>query len=140
MRTTALALTLLSAIVPAAMAVPQAGDLDHSNVTKIAFGQQLQPGDQANHWVVWREGKSACPPLVLGPLVIPPCNTTFQLSVNCIRKSTQSIALAATTSSSTANASTNGWMDGWTTATLDGVEYEAMVFTRTHRSPPQLSA
>ncbi|KAI1277025.1 hypothetical protein F5Y07DRAFT_407973 [Xylaria sp. FL0933] len=76
MRAITLALTLLSAIVPAAMAEED----NHDNVTKIAFGQQLQNGDQANHWVVWKEGKSPCPPLVLGSLVQSPCNSTFNIS------------------------------------------------------------
>ncbi|KAI0811768.1 hypothetical protein GGR55DRAFT_641735 [Xylaria sp. FL0064] len=80
MRTIALGLTLLSAIVPAAMAFPQADSYEHDNITKIAFGQQLQSGDQANHWVVWKEGKSPCPPLVLGSLTQSPCNSTFNIS------------------------------------------------------------
>ncbi|OBT61220.1 hypothetical protein VE03_08708 [Pseudogymnoascus sp. 23342-1-I1] len=45
----------------------------------IGYGQQLQNNDQANHWVVWVEGKSACPNTrTLGPLVKSPCGQQFK--------------------------------------------------------------
>ncbi|KFY68377.1 hypothetical protein V496_01120 [Pseudogymnoascus sp. VKM F-4515 (FW-2607)] len=45
----------------------------------IGYGQQLQNNDQANHWVVWVEGKSACPnSRTLGLLVKSPCGQEFK--------------------------------------------------------------
>ncbi|KFY70025.1 hypothetical protein V499_09529 [Pseudogymnoascus sp. VKM F-103] len=45
----------------------------------IGYGQQLQNNDQANHWVVWVEGKSACPnSRTLGLLVKSPCGQKFK--------------------------------------------------------------
>ncbi|KAI1429743.1 hypothetical protein F5Y12DRAFT_725203 [Xylaria sp. FL1777] len=85
MRTATVAITLLSAIIPAAIAAPQGNFIQlqitgKSNISSVAYGEQIQGTDQSNHWVVWIEGKSACPPLqVLGSLVTSPCNTTFQL-------------------------------------------------------------
>ncbi|KAE8383046.1 hypothetical protein BDV26DRAFT_180198 [Aspergillus bertholletiae] len=47
-------------------------------VHPIGYGQQLQNNDQANHWVVWIEGKSACPnSRTLSRLVDSPCGHTF---------------------------------------------------------------
>ncbi|KAI1401091.1 hypothetical protein F4819DRAFT_459645 [Hypoxylon fuscum] len=46
----------------------------------IAFGQELQNGDQTNHWVVWVDGKKACPgQQVLGVLTKTPCGQPFNL-------------------------------------------------------------
>ncbi|KAI0911983.1 hypothetical protein F4823DRAFT_245551 [Ustulina deusta] len=82
MRTAAVAITLLSTIIPAAIAVPQVDTQPEakSNISNVAFGQQLQDEDQTNHWVVWLEGKSACPPaVILDLLTDSPCGMTFEL-------------------------------------------------------------
>lgn len=64
LQTCALSLALLSGLASAAV--------------NIGYGQQLQNNDQANHWVVWIEGESACPnSRTLGPLVQSPCNQNF---------------------------------------------------------------
>ncbi|KAI5862499.1 hypothetical protein GGS23DRAFT_78885 [Durotheca rogersii] len=45
---------------------------------KVAWGQQLQNHDQANHWVVWVEGESACPAAIeLAALTRSPCGRRF---------------------------------------------------------------
>ncbi|KAL7628442.1 hypothetical protein AAE478_002645 [Parahypoxylon ruwenzoriense] len=45
---------------------------------RVAWGQQLQNHDQANHWVVWVEGESACPAAIeLALLVNSPCGQRF---------------------------------------------------------------
>ncbi|KAI4869097.1 hypothetical protein F4820DRAFT_62287 [Hypoxylon rubiginosum] len=44
----------------------------------IAFGQELQEGDQTNHWVTWIDGKNACPgQQILGVLTKSPCDQPF---------------------------------------------------------------
>ncbi|KAI1324522.1 hypothetical protein F5Y16DRAFT_380867 [Xylariaceae sp. FL0255] len=49
-----------------------------TDVVTLAYGQQIQNNDSANHWVVWTEGHNACPgQTVLGPLYLPACNQTF---------------------------------------------------------------
>lgn len=92
MRTTTI--TLLGATIPAVLAAPpsspqgQAGGSalalaarNATDVVKIAYGQQIQNDDEANHWVVWIEGENACPPAqVLGPLAESPCGTRFSIA------------------------------------------------------------
>lgn len=95
MRTTTtitLARVLLGAIIPAAvLAAPPQGPAPqpalavrndtNAGVVKIAYGQQIQTDDEANHWVVWIEGENACPPAqVLGLLAAIPCGTSFNIS------------------------------------------------------------
>jgi hypothetical protein len=47
---------------------------------KVGFGNQLQNFDQANHWVVWVHGESACPNTrTLVHLTENPCNHEFEL-------------------------------------------------------------
>ncbi|GJE90026.1 hypothetical protein PsYK624_061470 [Phanerochaete sordida] len=47
----------------------------------IGFGQQLQNTDQANHWVTWIDGESACPNTrLLGLLVNSPCGQQFSFN------------------------------------------------------------
>ncbi|KAI1758786.1 hypothetical protein GGR53DRAFT_204917 [Hypoxylon sp. FL1150] len=47
---------------------------------KVGWGQELQNHDQANHWVVWVEGESACPAAIeLAKLVDSPCGQSFNL-------------------------------------------------------------
>ncbi|GAW13860.1 hypothetical protein ANO14919_032510 [Xylariales sp. No.14919] len=76
MRATTLAYALLGAMLPAVLAV----DVPASNVSNVAYGQQLQADDEANHWITWEEGKSACSyAQVLGPLVEELCNQVFDL-------------------------------------------------------------
>ncbi|GAP86777.1 hypothetical protein SAMD00023353_2101040 [Rosellinia necatrix] len=81
MRVTALAAAFLGFVIPAALAAPPAEPINEMGAVKlstIAFGQQLQNNDQANHWVIWFSHKKACPPLVvLGSLANSPCNSTF---------------------------------------------------------------
>ncbi|KAI0185494.1 hypothetical protein EV127DRAFT_515194 [Xylaria flabelliformis] len=46
----------------------------------VGFGQQLQTSNEANYWVVWVEGDSACPNIQsLAPLTDNPCDITFSL-------------------------------------------------------------
>ncbi|KAI3324748.1 hypothetical protein HD806DRAFT_493504 [Xylariaceae sp. AK1471] len=75
---------LLAAFLPATFAAPSAEPISplhiRNNIAKVGFGQQLQNGDQANHWVVWVEGESACPHAIdLGPMTSNPCNKPFTL-------------------------------------------------------------
>ncbi|KAI0503073.1 hypothetical protein F5B22DRAFT_575053 [Xylaria bambusicola] len=75
------AITLWSAIVSTGLALPRPdGKIGVSGVPNVGYGQQLQDGDQANHWVVWVEGENACPPsVVIDPLTDSPCNIDFEL-------------------------------------------------------------
>ncbi|KAI3328953.1 hypothetical protein HD806DRAFT_481185 [Xylariaceae sp. AK1471] len=46
----------------------------------VGFGQQIQTSNEANYWVVWVEGQTACPNIQsLAPLTDSPCDLTFQL-------------------------------------------------------------
>ncbi|KAI0468903.1 hypothetical protein F4859DRAFT_489376 [Xylaria cf. heliscus] len=46
----------------------------------VGFGQQIQTSNEANYWVVWVEGDSACPNIQsLDPLTDNPCDITFRL-------------------------------------------------------------
>lgn len=46
----------------------------------VGFGQQIQTSNEANYWVVWVEGESACPNIrSLAPLTDNPCDITFTL-------------------------------------------------------------
>ncbi|KAK5626478.1 hypothetical protein RRF57_002193 [Xylaria bambusicola] len=81
MRSTNIAITLLSAIVSTGFAFPRPdGKIGISGVPNVGFGQQLQDTDQTNHWVVWVEGENACPPsVVIDPLTDSPCGIDFEL-------------------------------------------------------------
>ncbi|KAJ8122394.1 hypothetical protein ONZ43_g1400 [Nemania bipapillata] len=87
MRNAVLVSALLCAAIPMAVAAPQSSaapsilsDKDKDPVVKLAFGQQMQDEDQTNHWVVWVEGKEACPPTqVLGSLINSPCGVRFNV-------------------------------------------------------------
>lgn len=82
MHTTTVAFTLLSALASTAFAFPRPDEplQARTAIPNIAFGQQLQDDDQSNHWVVWEEGKDACPPdTVLNVLTSPPCGYEFQV-------------------------------------------------------------
>ncbi|KAI1131087.1 hypothetical protein F5Y10DRAFT_234229 [Nemania abortiva] len=109
MRPVTFASALLGAVVSTALAAPQSAathSMHHSmhttathsaasaaaptvgiddgeptkGIVKVAYGQQIQNNDQANHWVVWMEGRDACPPLqVLGLITSDPCNSNFTL-------------------------------------------------------------
>lgn len=47
---------------------------------KVGYGEQIQLNDEANHWVVWVEGESACPATqTLSFLINSPCEQTFSL-------------------------------------------------------------
>jgi hypothetical protein len=83
MRALAFASLIIAAIVSTVLAdnSTPARDLD-KDIVKIAYGQQLQDKDEANHWVAWIEGKKACSGRlqVLGRLIDAPCNQEFNLS------------------------------------------------------------
>ncbi|KAI0199443.1 hypothetical protein F4808DRAFT_432491 [Astrocystis sublimbata] len=57
------------------------GTVIFSNLTSgesIAYGQQLQDGDQANHWITWQSDKHACHSTqVLQKLIDSPCDKPF---------------------------------------------------------------
>ncbi|KAI0391530.1 hypothetical protein F5Y17DRAFT_440065 [Xylariaceae sp. FL0594] len=76
---TALFTTLVAAAsVMAAPAVKNTSELVARDAPNIGYGQQIQRSNEQNWWVVWIEGKSACPNTVsLGPLVTNPCNYVF---------------------------------------------------------------
>ncbi|RWA14801.1 hypothetical protein EKO27_g295 [Xylaria grammica] len=77
MRAATLSCALLGAMLPAVLAV---NDAPASKISNVAYGQQLQADDQANHWVTWEEGKDPCScAQVLGPLVEDACGQVFDL-------------------------------------------------------------
>lgn len=54
---------------------------DRAASVKVGYGQQIQTSDEANHWVVWVEGESACPATqTLSGLNTSPCNQVFTLA------------------------------------------------------------
>ncbi|KAI1174712.1 hypothetical protein F4777DRAFT_553167 [Nemania sp. FL0916] len=54
------------------------GEGESTMIKNIGYGQQIQRNDLQNKWVVWVEGKHACPPLqVLDLLVDDPCGQPF---------------------------------------------------------------
>ncbi|KAI0105071.1 hypothetical protein GGR51DRAFT_520727 [Nemania sp. FL0031] len=65
---------------PAQSTVTELTDKKKKDIVKVAYGQQIQEEDQTNHWVIWIEGKSACPPLAtLSSLIEDPCGQKFSL-------------------------------------------------------------
>ncbi|KAE8164496.1 hypothetical protein BDV40DRAFT_298521 [Aspergillus tamarii] len=72
--------TLLSTLpfITAVLANPAPVPAPVPGTVAVGYGQQLQNNDQANHWVVWIEGESACPNTrVLARLTDSPCDQTF---------------------------------------------------------------
>ncbi|KAI1347258.1 hypothetical protein F5Y01DRAFT_295602 [Xylaria sp. FL0043] len=50
----------------------------YSSAQVIAFGQELQNNDQANHWVTWIDGENACKyHQALDVLIKTPCDQAF---------------------------------------------------------------
>lgn len=81
--------TIVATLITASsvLAIPS---ILESRSVKVGYGQQIQNSDEANHWVVWVEGESACPATqTLSRLNTSPCNQRFTLSggqykfVNC---------------------------------------------------------
>ncbi|KAB8237976.1 uncharacterized protein BDW43DRAFT_306682 [Aspergillus alliaceus] len=72
-------LPFLSAVLASPAPAPVPAPVPAS--VPIGYGQQLQNGDQANHWVVWIEGQSACPnSITLSKLTESPCNIDFSFN------------------------------------------------------------
>ncbi|KAI6088165.1 hypothetical protein F4821DRAFT_234766 [Hypoxylon rubiginosum] len=83
---------LLGALVAAssgiALAVPFDNGVSSSNpfvkvradYENVGFGQQIQTSSEANYWVVWIDGETACDKVqTLSPLTSSPCDVDFQL-------------------------------------------------------------
>ncbi|KAI0145530.1 hypothetical protein GGR57DRAFT_506724 [Xylariaceae sp. FL1272] len=52
-----------------------------ATAVEIGYGQQIQNGDQTNHWVMWTEGQHACPGMtVIGPITQAACGQTFSVA------------------------------------------------------------
>ncbi|KAI1336735.1 hypothetical protein F5Y15DRAFT_392985 [Xylariaceae sp. FL0016] len=70
---------LVSLLAPAAVLATPLTSLKARGIS-VGYGQQIQPQDDTNHWVVWVEGESACPAAqILGPLTGTPCGQRFTL-------------------------------------------------------------
>ncbi|KAI1852749.1 hypothetical protein JX265_003236 [Neoarthrinium moseri] len=72
---------LLAAASNVAFASPVSDSLfERDNVPSVGFGQQLQTSSEANYWVIWEHGKSACPATrTLSQLTDSPCDIAFSL-------------------------------------------------------------
>lgn len=58
-----------------------ASPLSNRQKMKVGYGEQIQTSDDVNHWVVWVEGKSACPATqTLTALNTSPCDQEFTLA------------------------------------------------------------
>lgn len=58
-----------------------ASPLSNRQKMKVGYGEQIQASDDVNHWVVWVEGKSACPATqTLTALNTSPCDQEFTLA------------------------------------------------------------
>ncbi|KAF3766049.1 hypothetical protein M406DRAFT_351297 [Cryphonectria parasitica EP155] len=72
---------LVSLLLAASSTVLASPAMLESRGIQVGYGQQIQTSDQANHWVVWIEGQSACPATqTLSGLNTSPCNQVFTLA------------------------------------------------------------
>lgn len=72
---------LISTLLTPGLVLATPVSLEDRAAIKVGYGQQIQLSDEANHWVVWVEGKDACPATqTLGFLTDSPCNQEFNLA------------------------------------------------------------
>jgi hypothetical protein len=78
--TTAIIATLIASVVGAPASSESFSQLLARDAVNVGYGQEIQEFNEANYWVVWVEGESACPNIQsLGPLTDSPCDIEFQL-------------------------------------------------------------
>lgn len=75
------ATALISILLTPGLVLANPVSLEDRDYIKVGYGEQIQLKDEANHWVVWVEGESACPAAqTLSFLISSPCEQTFSLA------------------------------------------------------------